>query len=433
MNTKLRIKINKDRLKKIDINVFKKQISDYWVIHSIIEQSNNICNCCNQQISSPSVIFQGIRDENREVCLRCLKTINLRLWQSVSDYILYADSLIISTDIYKTPPHSVRQLIIFGLLIDYNFDEELIKLSCNASEYYQIIALHRSPILFEDLLNINIRLLKLYSGAQKITLNDLNARRCPCGRFYRSFLHTNQCLECSTYDCFEDGANISVYHEARSSSIELNRGSNILQNIMEFGGGNLDDDHQYENQSILCTICCDNDSHSKEVFSFKCCNQIVCKICFLNIGRASSICKPYGVILHCPFCRSPHLIRSYDTDNYRVTFMNKLKIDLEKAIALRFHKSIPIVDKCRNRSNLIIKDMMHKRNLPIFNYLAKLENLGLLGWCDYYPDGVINHQEYRKMKSKQKYRMCKDCKKGFKCKIIWNLRCKTCWVHKKNK
>ena len=221
MNTTSRIKINRDRLKKIDINVFKKQISDYWVIHSIIEQSNNICNCCNQQISSPSVIFQGIRDENREVCLRCLKTINLRLWQSVSDYILYADSLIISTDIYKTPPHSVRQLIIFGLLIDYNFDEELIKLSCNASEYYQIIALHRSPILFEDLLNINIRLLKLYSGAQKITLNDLNARRCPCGRFYRSFLHTNHCLECSTYDCFEDGASISVYHEARSSSIEL--------------------------------------------------------------------------------------------------------------------------------------------------------------------------------------------------------------------
>jgi hypothetical protein len=92
-----------------------------------------------------------------------------------------------------------------------------------------------------------------------------------------------------------------------------------------------------------------------------------------------------------------------------------------------------MVDKCRNRSNLLIKDMMHKRNLPIFNYLAKLENSGLLGWCDYYPDGVLNHQEYRKIKIKQKYRMCKDCKKGFKCKIPWNLRCKTCWVHQKNK
>ena len=118
MNIVLKSKphISKDKLKKIDIPVFRRHISDYWIILTVIKKSLFFCNCCNQYVNRHHVIFVGNRNEKRSICVKCLRNINYTLYSSIRDFIVYSESLLLSNDMYRTPPHSVRQLIIYNLL-----------------------------------------------------------------------------------------------------------------------------------------------------------------------------------------------------------------------------------------------------------------------------------------------------------------------------
>ena len=68
--------INKNKLKRIDLIKFRKQLSNYyWQIMRVNHKSESICNYCNHTPLAQSIIFLGRKFEEREICLCCLKFI----------------------------------------------------------------------------------------------------------------------------------------------------------------------------------------------------------------------------------------------------------------------------------------------------------------------------------------------------------------------
>ena len=413
--------ITKNKLKRIDLIEFRKQLSNYyWQIMMVNHRSDSICNYCNHTPFAQSIIFLGRKLEKREICLCCLKFINNYLWKSVIDYTNHVDNIIKNEKLTEMPLDTIQRLMesdIMNYCDDY--DIELAHLTYNESNDYQLFSRRRPDIMFEDIANININLLEYYSLTQELNteINIFDFQMCLCGRYYQSvFGLRKQCLEC--YSDF--GEKSEPYYEYRKQFKSVIRTNYALERIEEF------------NNTVFicgqhsCSICYDDDAYGIYVFD---CKHFICNLCYYAIKNLRQF---HSDTITCPFCRHSQSIFKDNMLTWSKNYMG-IRHDLEKLLANSQLESLPISDKCRYRSNCIIQEMMYKKNSPVYDYLIKLENSNLLGWCDYFPDGVLNHQNYIIKKIRAKYRICKDCKKGFKCTVDWNRRCSKCWQSTKER
>ena len=408
--------ITKNKLKRIELLEFRKQLSNYyWQIIMVNHKSESICNCCNHIPFAQSVIFLGNNHEKREICMGCLKFISHYLWQSFIDYINYVEKIIKNEKLIEVPTDAIQRLITSDIMnyYDDDFDIELLIFTYNESNKYQLFSRRRPNIMFEDLANININLLKFYSFSKELTRENhiYDFQLCLCQRYYQPvFGQRKQCLECSS----DFGEKSEPYYEHRNQFKSITGNNYPLEKIEELHNI-IEASREYE-----CFICYNNNIYSTCVFE---CGHSICYSCYLNMRLAVDY---RSNVIECPFCRFPQTLTKENMVLWSENYMG-IKHDLEKLLANNKLTLSIMPDKCRYRSNFIIQEMMYKKNLPVYDYLIKLESSDLLGWCDYFPDGVLNHQNYIIKKIRAKYRMCKNCKKGFRCNVDWNKRCSKCW------
>lgn len=377
--------ISTDKLKKVEIINFRNQILEgHWMIIMVTEKSNNICNCCNNtcKLSDKcafSVSFYNNKAKFREICSICLRVINEYLFESIINYIDYMLDIIDTKNLLKTPPNKVKTLITTNIMNHFiDFDEVTVNLIHTASEEYQMLMHHRPDILFEDLANININLLKFFSQAKAIFDEIIDGyKMCICDRYYHPiFEMRKQCLACygnfnSNNDIYYCRLRKKIYHATmRYNSIEK------IQDLTNF----IHNYYKYE-----CYIC--NDDNVECIFKFDC-GHSICDDCYCNMKMMNDI---PNFAINCPFCRHPQKLVKDNMIAWSENYI-KIKHELEETIANGKCIALTIREKCKCRSNCVIHDMMNKRNLKVWKYLEKLEDMKLLGWCDYFPDGLLINQ-----------------------------------------
>ncbi len=379
-------KITKNKLKKVDITIFHNQmLKGKWYISIVNEKSNNICNCCNNISKSNSdfsfsITFRNSNNKFREICFECLKIINEYLFFSIIDYINYVTDIIDKRNLFETPSRRIQSLITTQIMNRLGeFDDEIIKEVFIASDEYQILKHPRPDILFEDLANININLLNFSSKGQLIlSENDIwDYKDCLCGRYYHPTFETRkQCLECySNYDLNND----LYYCEFRKKNQSISMINYSIEKIEELS--NLIPN--YENYE--CYIC--NNDDVKYTFKFDC-GHSICHFCQFHMKLSDGVdC----VSINCPFCRHKQKLVKDNMISWSKNYIS-IKHELDKSIANRKYLSLTMPEQCKYRSDQIIQEMMKKRNLNVYKYLEKLETMKLLGWCDYFPDGLLINQ-----------------------------------------
>ncbi len=354
---------------------FGTQLSNYsQTINCINDESNKLCDFCNNIAFSYSVTFYDpILDKKEEMCMLCMKNHFSYLYQTINRYIKYMKFLLGNGGLYRTPPNPIVNMIKTGLLLD-EYTNDIISLVCDLSREYKLLSQYRSHIMFEDLLNINIKLLQFYTFKNKnIEDKQFNINICLCGRYYDPIYEIN--YQCS--QCYNHYNNNDYYCIEIQKMLQINKNYAIdkLINLCNFT--NVE-------KNTECYIC-QNDNLSK-VFHFEC-KHSICQCCYTGIIDTNNDSCYIG----CPFCRhkQPIIIDNMCTWKDYYIF---IKHDLQMAIINDKCISMSLIEKCKARSNYIIREMMKKKNLKVYNYLEKLEKMGLLGWCNHFPDGLLSNQ-----------------------------------------
>ncbi len=70
----------------------------------------------------------------------------------------------------------------------------------------------------------------------------------------------------------------------------------------------------------------------------------------------------------------------------------QIKEELEIAISNNKCLSVPLIEKCKHRSNFIMHKMMKKRRYKVYEYLEMLEYMCLLEWCNHFSHGLLSNQ-----------------------------------------
>lgn len=375
-----------DKLKKVEIMDFRKQLSqNEWIVIMVNEKSDNICNACdnvcnyyNNNVSS--VCFANGRSKFREICCNCLKIINHHLFDSIIDYADHMRDILNTENLSQRPQNKVHRLITTELMHYCGAcDDDIIDLACCACDQYQILMRRRPNILLEDLANININLMKSFSLGKPLFARDniYGYKTCLCGRYYHPVFETRkQCLECY--------ANFDI-HDAYS---ELRK--NIHSTIMnDYSIETIEELSNYfcNYQEYECYICNNNDV--KYIYKFDC-GHSICHECQFSIKIRS---HDHFSTINCPFCRYPQRLVKDNMITWSKNYI-QIKHELEQFMASGKCQSLTMPEKCKYRSNYIIQQMMKKRDLKVCKYLEKLEAMKLLGWCDYFPDGLLINQDF---------------------------------------
>ncbi len=378
--------MQKYQIEPVTIETLKQQLmSNQLSIFNIDCDSQRTCDSCNYpfnfytKINGISVLFRTKGNGSlRELCINCVKNINKYLMKCIIKYIKYTKEIIKTENLSKIPPHKIQNLIKSGLIYYYEyFDKDLANLIFNTSNEYKILLKTRPNILFEDLANINIDLLKAVSlGDQFLQKNNLYGYHiCLCGRYYHNiFGLRKQCLECY----FDFGNPDDIYYELRNDIVSSAKNYSSLMKICLLNQG------IYIYNKYECSICYKD--NVKYIFIFDC-GHSICYTCSVTMRSE----KNNQCIIDCPFCRYSHNLIKSNMISWSKHYIS-IKCDLEKSVMNGKCISSTIQEKCKYQSEFIIQQMMKKQNLPVYQYLQKLENMNLLGWCDHFVDGLLNNQ-----------------------------------------
>jgi hypothetical protein len=322
---------------------------------------NNLAKCylCSDQIQvhdNLSIVFCPLhsdeedKDNNIEICQTCFCSVDWRVSDAVKQLILYIESLLVSQNLTVNPcDHVFYQIFLQYISWSGIFIVDKTRNLLSMKQYSD----KKPPILVEeDIININWAILNKTYVERHFIPEDFNLKGCICGRVHQNSFD-ECCQQCSYY-----GYN----------------GYKILS---------LMNPQPIKNSSYKCPICYEN----RNTIAFGCKHKI-CTKCFEKM-RIQWIHDKYGrlafekiypvddeddnvdVFLSCPLCRDPYLLFSGKSIESHWQNMQKLKRELYLAISIGRFPSISMIDRCRIRSHLLMREI----NNPISHFPNIFENV----------------------------------------------------------
>lgn len=370
-------------LKEMKKKIIAKQLS-IMAINKYYEIAElNICILCSKPQSKDFVVF--VDDETTDIiicCFSCLQLINKNLHTVMVEYVNHINIMIETKDLCRDFPSMLDFILLFD---DY---ESKFARSINEFNYQKLLLGKDNDQYYENLLNINWKLLKFYNN--ELNWQDFGLHRCFCHRYYQSaFGSPKKCHRCL------DSPNI---------------GNNLLLNF--------DKCYDLTPKEFDCPICCNN----KKTMTFRFnCGHLICNDCCHNIVTQKAIedSTDYDITISCPFCRDPYFFPYEITATQWIHNIDGLINDLEMTIAIGRFPSVPPDQRCRHRSNVLLREVMNKHDLPVYQYINKeiMKSSGL----------------YVNKKKPHYYKICTQCCKYFSSLYKCNIKCFSCWQNLKLK